>query len=265
MAASVSATLFDTFGVRIPYDGLINDVTSPNWNYYIDLPALNHDAYAARWRRFKQFLPASELPNWEQFWQQANDQQIKLSEHPALRDLLQGPCLPLVIPAGIIQDFGTYLAEMILPAVEASCKTEHPDQKYINHMRYLAGQVDVVWGSNHGFLALAMEEGPATALYFPDALRGWSINACREQMETLPRDVTIVLPDAMIHGLGIIGYPDVLAHSQLNPRLVCAANTWQAPRSSMSFEVQGDELIFGGTGSLSRAYGNATAGLLVLG
>ena len=125
----------------------------------------------------------------------------------------------------------------------------------------LGGKVSVVDGSRHDQLISRMKEGLVIGLHFPNPLQGFSINASREQMSTLPEGFILSGMDTPI---AMVMYPDILARDWDTPGLNLALQ-WQSAGYSLYFWACGGSLGFGRTAGLAGASGSYSGGLLFLG
>lgn len=269
MATTDSKGLFNEVGIRRPYDGLKHNVGEPNWEFRLSAwQFFGQSRFARALVQFAKHLPAgSKLPELTDFYGRFMAIIETVSGREDVSGILNGPCLPLVFAAGAIQiDLGTYLENTVFSAVKSAYEDQFPGRPFNNYRQgKLAEQVNYVPESNFKSLLEAMDAGPVVAAYFPEALRAWPILADREQMATLPQDLNFVLPDAVVHGHAIIGYPDVMTCDQKVPGHNCAANTWQSPEYSLDFVVRGDSLDFDRTDFLAGVYDIDSGGLLLLG
>jgi hypothetical protein len=139
-------------------------------------------------------------------------------------------------------EYGTVLEEVFLTAVERAYKTQFPGRVFNNHRKgTLAGQVTIEPSMRHDLLVEQMKQGPKVVLYFPDSLRGFSIEADRQQIKRLPPQFTLagVLDTATAMAL----HPATLGRDWNTPGLDCAAVSWES--SSLYFRASDDYLVFG--------------------
>lgn len=136
----------------------------------------------------------------------------------------------------------------------------------------MSGKVSVVDGSRHDQLIDRMKESQVIGLHFPNPLQGFSINASREQMSTLPpvrrsqsgEGGEGFILSGMDAPIAMAMYPDILARGYNTPGLDLAALQWQSAGSSLYLGTHGDGLVFRGTGPLAFACGYYSGGLLFL-
>ncbi|MFA5124550.1 MAG: hypothetical protein WC473_01820 [Patescibacteria group bacterium] len=260
-------SLFDENGVRIPYNDLNNQANTPNWDFRFVVPQFfGKSRFAQALSQFKRHLPAgSELPQLNDFYFRFMAIIETVSGREDVCNILNGPCLPLVFAAGAIKiDLGTYLENTVLAGVRSAYEGQFAGRPF-NIARQVKHQVNYVPEINFRLFLEAMDAGPVVAAYFPDALRSWSILDARRQMETLPQGLRFVLPDVIIHGHAIIGYPDVMARDHRVPGNDCASNTLQSPAYSLYFEARDDCLVLGRIDDLAYTFCDFSSGLLLIG
>lgn len=253
--------LFDKNGRRIP-QGLESAVCDADRTFYLDQPMFEFGALAEAFQRhFPRELEFSSAVELEDRGM-ATIEWIKSEEQ--LANIVKGPHFILGFPLMPVNDYGEVLEEVFLPAVGSSYMTQFPQRKFINYRKgELKRQVDVVEKS-HNQLHLLMPEQKVVVVWFP-CLQGFSIDAQREQMATLPNPERIWLSGTLEASMGIVGYPGVMARDYNTPGLDQAANSWQSADHSLYFRAFDDGLNFGGRSDLARTYGDDSGGLLFLG
>lgn len=265
----IIAKLFDKNGRRIPPWDLRSSVYDANRKYYLDQPKLeNLKDYQGRLARQEKAFQLKASLTAEKFYEQTSLLIKKLVENESFANLLKGVHLPIILPQLPKEfDYGTLLEELFLPAVERAYQKEFPGGKFYNYRKgKLAQKVGIVEGSCHEQLIERMKEGPVVAIYFPNPLQGFSVNASREQMETLPE--SLILAGGFDTATALVMYPDVLAGDWHIPSLHLAALSWQSVAHSLCFGVSGawaDRLDFVHTGMLDFTEGRSSGGLLFLG
>lgn len=271
-------SLFSERGVRLPHNELMDkrafghQIEAPHWKYRFNAPQFFGKIHFEKaLKQFQQYLPVgSELPDLAAFHARFMAIIDMIDGREDVRNILNGPCLPLAFAAGSIRtDLGVHIESNVLSGIKAAYKNQYEKSPFKITEGTLTNQVGYVPESNFKLLLEAMYAGPVVAAYFPNALCSWSILMARQQMATLPSDIRFVLPDVIIHGHAYIGYPDVMACCRTGdhkvPDLYCAANTWRK-NSTLSFMI-GDHgflsLSCGGI-NLSAALSWFSGGLLVL-
>ena len=95
----------------------------------------------------------------------------------------------------------------------------------------LAGKVSIVPGSRHEKLIEKMMQDYVVAIYFPNPLQGFSINASREQMATLPE--SLILAGGFDTASAMSMYPDIIARDWHTPGYDLSALNWQSSDYSL--------------------------------
>jgi len=161
-------------------------------------------------------------------------------------------------------DVGAEL-ERYLEAVSRSYIKAFGNREFYNYRKgTLASDVSVIDSSHHNQLIERMKREPVIGIHFPNSLQGFSINASREQMATLPKGFILSGLDTAI---AMLMYPDVLARDYRTPGLYLAAFSRRSANYSFCFVVVEDvsRLDFGRTDSPSNANDSYSSGLLFLG
>lgn len=125
------------------------------------------------------------------------------------------------------------------------------------------GKVSILDGTRHDQLINRLAEGTVVALYFPNALQGYSINAGWEQIATMPEGC--LLAGGIDTSVAYIGYPDVLGRDGKTPVLTCDALGWESAEYSLCFHADDSDARFAYTDSLSDANDYCSGGLVFLG
>lgn len=169
----------------------------------------------------------------------------------------------MILPKIETDNIGNVL-ENCLGAVRKSYIDVFPDRKFNNYrVGELSNQVFITEGSRHDYLINRMKQGPVIAIHFPNSLQGFSINASRKQMATLPEGFILSGLDTVI---AMAMYPDVLARDWYTPGYDLAALLWRSPGCSLHFWAGDGRLSFDVGGALGGACGDYfSSGLLFLG
>jgi hypothetical protein len=258
----VAKVLFDKYGRRIS-EGLSANACDANRNFRFDQPKLKAEVdYANRIMRLHGCLSVDTGITAEQFQQETERLLTLIRDNPQIANLVNGVYLPIVLPKLITDDLGAEL-EYYLTAVGNSYTKVFSDRKFYNHRKgTLTDEVKIVDGSRHGQLIAKMKQGPVIGIHFPNPLQGYSVNASREQMATLPEEFILSGLDTAI---AMAMYPDILARNFNIPGLDLAAFSWRSSYFSLFFRARGDGLFFGVAGGLVDARGGSSGGLLFLG
>jgi len=242
--------LFDKHGRRIP-EGLEANVCDANRNFRLNQPKLDEEVdFANRILRLHGCLNIDTEVTAEQLKAETERLLAKIRENSQIANIANGVCLPVVLPQLVTDDLGAEL-ELYLAGVNSSYAKTFGDRKFYNHRKdTLANKVSVAPGSRHDQLISRMKEGPVIGLHFPNPLQGFSINAQREQMSTLPEGFILSGIDTPI---AMAMYPDILARDWNTPGLDVAALQWRSAGYSLYFWADDDKLGFAFTDVLSSA------------
>jgi len=253
---------FDKHGRRIP-EGLQANVCDANRDFRLAQPRMDEEVdFANRILRLHGCLSIDTEVTAEQLKAETERLLAMIKGNPQIANITNGVCLPVVLPKLVTDDLGAEL-ELYLAGVNNSYAKTFGDRKFYNHRKgTLANEVSIVDGSRHDQLIGRMKECPVIGLHFPNPLQGFSINASREQMSTLPEGFILSGMDTPI---AMVMYPDILARDYNTPGLDLAALQWRSAGYSLCFEAGGDGLGFYGAGRLARAPGSSSGGLLFLG
>jgi len=255
--------LFDKHGRRIS-ESLQANVCNADRNFYLYQPKLETKAdYANRIMQFHRCLGRDTGITAEQLKTEIERLLALIRGNLQIAKIANGVWLPVILPQLIVNDLGTVLAQYI-EAVRRSYVKTFGDRKFFNFRKgTLANEVgNVDDGSQHNQLIKRMKQGPVMGIHFPNPLQGFSINASREQMSTLPKGVISSGIDTVI---AMATYPDILARDWNTPNLDLAAFFWQSATSySLSFETFGDTLHFNCTSNLTDGCREKSSGLLFI-
>jgi hypothetical protein len=253
---------FDKNGRRIP-EGLQAKVCDANRNFRLDRPRLDTETdFANRILRLHGYLSIDTKITAEQLKAETERLLAMIKGNPQIANIANGVCLPVVLPKLVTDDLGAEL-ELYLTGVNNGYAKTFSGRNFNNyHKGDLSGKVSAVDGSRHDQLIQLVKERPVIGLHFPNPLQGFSINASREQMSTLPEGFILSGMDTPI---AMVMYPDILARDWNTPGLDIAALQWQSAGYSLDFRADIGKLDFGHTGSLARAVGFYSGGLLFLG
>ncbi len=186
-----------------------------------------------------------------------------------IANILKGVCIPLLIPKMAIEDYGK-TAEFLVRIVQNAYLYKFPERVFTNYCRNdLQGKVSVIPGSRHERLILKMAHDSVMALYFPNALLGYSPYAMEEQMKTLPQG--LLLSGVIDTAIAWIMYPEMMGRTMYTPIHQCAAVAYLDTQHSLRFyvtaPVRGSKGIIGNFSSsygLSVARGHHSGGLLYI-
>jgi len=262
--AQPSHPLFDqSHGRRIPRD-LVAKVRDANWSFHSDQPEMEGTPdYAKDIKRLHRRLGVDTGIRGKQFRDRTEELKTLIREkYPLAANILNGVCLPIILPKLEHDDLGEAL-ELYVEVAGQAYRRAFLDRSFTNYRKgTLANQVSIAEGSRHEQLIESMRQGPVIGLHFPNALQGFSICADREQMDTLPQGFILSGMDTPI---AMAMYPKTLARDYNTPGLDLAALQWQSAAYSLDFGADAAGLSFGSTALLADAYGSFSGGLLFLG
>ncbi len=254
--------LFDKRGRRIP-EGLSTKVCDDDRAFKLNQPKLETGAdYADRIARLHKCLSVdTRIRSAELFKNEVEDLLGLIRNNPLTSKILNGIWLPVIMPQ-IIDDLGTTLVQY-LTAVERSYIKTFSKQRFFNKIEdFPANEVSIVDGSRHEQLIEQMKKGPVIGIYFPNQLQGFSKDACREQMSTLPKGFILSGLDIPI---AMIMYPDVLAYDISTPGYELNALAGQSSDNLFYFKTALSSLFFETAGRMASANGKFSGGLLFVG
>ncbi len=280
---STGQALFDRYGRRIPLPGIREAVVDADRCLaHLRRPSLTRPACAERLAQlFYQlhfshspvFLLLADLPGYtrpkftvEIFGARVSAILEKIEAVPPIADILRGVYFPIFVPPIYLFDYGVTMETVFLPTVERSLRAQFPDRT-INHERHgkLAGAVEMMEGTRHEDLVKAMkEEEGVVAVYFPIALQGYSCQAAREQMYSLPEGLT--LAGGLDTSAAMIMWPDFLARDDRVPVLDMSALRYESAAYALAFGpdfADDSKWVFGNRNP--GAYGTTSSGLLAIG
>jgi hypothetical protein len=254
--------LFDKHGRRIP-EGLQANVCDASQKFRLDQPKLDTEIdFANRIMRLHECLSIDTGVMAEQLKAETERLLAILRDNPQIANIVNGVCLPVVLPKLVTDDLGAEL-ELYLDGVNNSYVKTFGNRKFYNYRKNtLATDVSIIDGSWHDQLVSRMKGGPVTGLHFPNPLQGFSIHADREQMSTLPKGFILSGMDTPI---AMVMYPDILARDHNMLGLDLAALQWRSAGYSLFFGASDEGLDFAFTDNLAHAYDYYSGGLLFLG
>lgn len=177
---------------------------------------------------------------------------------PQIAKILNGVCLPVILTKCHTDDIGQDIARQ-LKYVDKSYTCCFPARNFYNRVE-LVGNVKIVPESGYNVVWKRRATEHIIALFFPNALQGFSVHAQWEWMTVLVKYGFILSGDVD----PMVMYPEILAHDRNTPGLDIAALKWGSFDHSLNFRADDDRLDFDGTGSLAGAYGSYSGGLLFL-
>lgn len=258
--------LFDKNGRRIPPKDLRSSVCGPDTSFRLGQCEIS---YNERLERLVRFFPQGiKFVPVEEFQDRSEALLEQLRQDELLSNLLNGEYFPICLPHFKIADYGKDLEEVFLKAVENSYADYHTaprlSRKFYNLQEGERNKVYIVEGSRHDHLIARMADKPVVGIqFFP--LEGFSINADREQMDSLPE--SLILSGAIDIATAITAYPGS-TRNWVKPGYgyECAANYGRSVSDdSFCFWARTDVLTFLGARHIDYAGDNGSGGLLFLG
>lgn len=94
----------------------------------------------------------------------------RLSCNPMTARILNGDCLPILVPQELVSDYGQSAEKFVVAAGLAYC-WQFPGRQFKNHLHgKLKGKMGVMSQSRHEQLVVKIAQASMPALYFPGAL-----------------------------------------------------------------------------------------------
>lgn len=254
-------TLFDKTGRRIPQSIKAN-VCDPDRGFNLVQPAMaTLEDYAVRLQRLHKNLGIDTGIAVSEFKQEIERQLELVQSNPKAANILKGVWLPIVLPKLEANDLGDIL-ERYLKAFEKSYLDNFPKRKFNNYREgEIKDKVSVV-EARYDEVIKRMKQEPVVAIYFPNSLQGFSINASREQAESLPESFALSGFEAALAG---IMYPEVMLRDFHTPGFDLAGFAWRSSDYSLYLKARDVSADFGNRGCLADAYDGYSAGLVFFG
>lgn len=252
--------LFDKNGRCIPSRTLQANVCDPNRNFHIVQPNV---VLSDRFNRLVEALGCGVGISGADFENEIALASAELKGNQLLQSILNGVCLPIIVPQLDLVDYGNTLDTTALPAVERAYQKEFKKlgkSKFVNYRKGdLAGKVSVIKGVHHDRIIERLKHGPVIGLYFPNTLQGYSVQAQREQIATLPEQFSLA---GLETAFAMMMYPDILARDFNTLGYDLSALQWRGPGYSLYFKAHGDWLGFSNKADLGGADDSDSGGLL---
>ena len=189
MLVNKESTLFDHRGRRIPL-GLQSSVCDPFQEHWVELPhATNWPEYCINLACFNGI--STHSPKMTEFAHKVKSQaeflEIQLKRNNT-ENILKGVHFPIMVPQ-LTEDYTQTLFGHYLDTVKyICCKLNLPRFEDFSHQPTQKGvQMSVAPGSGQDQFLWKLRNSSVTALYFPNALLGFSRKASWEQMRSLPQ------------------------------------------------------------------------------
>lgn len=180
--------LFYCNGRRIPPRGLKAAICNPNPDYYLKQSKVS---LVERFTRLVEVWTGGVGMSGADFEKEVALTKAAFEAIELLKPLGEG--YPLLLPQiDLTEDYGNGLNTAILPALGRSYRKQFSEREFKNYREDdLKGKVSIIPGSRHDRMVAKVKTGPQAVLYFPDALRDYSVLAQREQLTTLPEQISL--------------------------------------------------------------------------
>lgn len=134
---------------------------------------------------------------------------------PAVAGLFNGPHFPVVLPQHRVEEYGTSLEELFLPALENVINRFSAGEVVLQASWKAAfkGNVTVAEGTRHLQLLERMKNGPVFGWYFPQAFWGGGLEDQREAIQEFPA------------GFLLSGAVDTIAAAIAHPYTFCVRSS----------------------------------------
>mgnify|MGYP000151993860 CR=1 FL=1 len=249
---------FDEFGRCSPV-GLSAPAHLKSRRYFqIEKPAIDLPAIHAR---LNAHLPG-DLPSLDEFKLSYERIMRRIQKDPAMAGALHGPCIPFMLPQGLIVDEGAALEDAYLGAVKASFEQQYPESVFKSHVtRTLVEAFSTHEQSRHSLLLARLRRGPVTGVYLP-AMREFSVPAALEKMAHFPQDV--LLAGGLDTSAALVAAPQLLMRKEGYPPLLWLAALKTKPGEGFYFEAYGYDLNFNRRMHFDQASEYGTCAIVIL-
>lgn len=262
--------LFDESGRRIKLQDVHSAVCDPDKVCCVTQPTFFD--YKDRFSRGFKSTGLDPGMSWKDFSRIAGELIMRLKADNQLKELLNGPFLPIIIPKSKLTDIGA-MTEKLVKVARKSYKKNFSKllsrRRFTNYRKNtLKEHVTVIKESRYSELLERIKEKSIVAIYFPTVLQGYSVDAQREQMSSLPE--VLILSGPLDIAMAFAMYPDILGRDVDTPVYDCSAVNWAAPNfsgNSLRFDVDARDGIayFDHKEDLMAADGSSSGGLLYMG
>ncbi len=250
--------LFDQTGRANPV-GLSSPVNIKSRNYFsftkheIDLDAV--------YQRVVDNIPG-DYPTLEQFKSEYLDVIATIKNDPALRGMLNGVHMPIMLPQMEVGDEGEVMEELFVGYVAQAFAQTYPTYSFKNHVKSsLKGKFKALSGSRHQTLLDRMTFGHVVGVYAP-ALREYSVHAAAERMKAFPEHVLLAGP--IDTAAAFVSNPALLQNPDAYPPVVWMPGLSGKVGEGYHFEAYGYDLTFNRRMHFDKCAETSTCGLVVL-
>lgn len=269
---TATKSLFDKNGRRIPI-GLEAEVCDA-------CPKVSHQPWNLKEKKidysnrigqlFLGFEGTGVLPNLsitdKQFKQKTEHLLALIKSDPQIANILNGDFFPIVMPKidNENESIGAIVKKYLLGA--AGSIRECFGGKLRNGCLWMdkkENMVEPVHESRYSQLSDKMKKGSVPGIYFPFALQGFSVEASREQMASLPNGFILSGLDAII---AMTMYPGLgMYRKEKNIKLALSSIRWGGRQTFRFWADKNQELDFTYTMNPDKAFGNESSGLFFIG
>jgi hypothetical protein len=252
--------LFDEFGRCIP-KGIKNKINLKSRRYfYIKKRDINLEE---TFKRIIKFLPSDSYPTLAEYKEKINQIWDGFNIDEKARGILNGNCIPFMLPKIETDDIGGEFEKRFLPAISESYKDFFPDYEFTNHHHNpMSGTLETVKGSRHESLIKQLKIDSVVGCYFP-ALSEYSVDAAIEVMSKLPEK--IILSGAYDTAAALVSCPDLLYNEDHYAPLLWLSGVRAKEGEAKYFEAYGYNLTFNRRMHLSKISEYFTSGITLLG
>lgn len=258
---NTDTALFDAHGRLIPRN-LKNGVFAKSRRYFsITQPEVD---YGKIYARLTKYLNIGDSVSKEEFETRAEKILDKLRSDANASNILNGVCVPFMLPVEAVADIGTLLDSKYIPAVQSAFSEVFSDKNFTNHNKGgLAGKLAIALGSRHEKLLKAQQNQVLVGYYFP-CVTEYSVPAAIEQMAQLPEQ--FLLAGGVDTAAAMVAAPDLLLRKDgYPPVLWMAALDAEKTGAGYHFEAYGYHLTFNRRVHLDQPAESWASGLVVLG
>ena len=252
----INVALFDPNG-----QALLPHRAHPRRHYFqlqqpaIDLPTIHE--------RTGRLLGSNKLPTLASFERRLADLRIKLENDVKLAPMLNGICIPFILPCANDDDLGQALDNRYLPAVSKAFGECLPAYQFTNHNKSgLTGKLMTHPGTRHEILLARLANETLMGFYFP-CLAEYALPDVLAFIAHLPEN--ILLAGGVDTCAALIATPDLLLNRTAYPPLLwLAALEGEKPGVGYHFEAYGYNLTFNRRMHFDQAAECWNSGLVIL-
>jgi hypothetical protein len=252
---------FDINGRCIP-SGIKAEYNQETRRYFIcEQPIIEYEKIHTR---LVKHLKIDNPITVSEFTNRAEDIIKKLNHDPQCKNILNGVCVPFMLPKDTALDLGDHLESKYLNAVKESFEESYPNRTFVNHHKgSLSEKFSIAKGSRHDQLVNEMSQQQVVGYYFP-CLTECSVPAAIELIKKLPSK--FILAGGYDTAAALIGTPDLLLRSNGYPPLLWLAGLKaESDGVGYHFEAYGYNLTFNRRVHFDKVAESWTCGIVVIG